>query len=212
MKEPVSRRAFVRGAGVGITSVLVSSRMRAQDAPAASPTQGAANIEMPQSYYKPVSLPKKTNPRVLVTQLERDELERGLKCACPCKLDVFTCRTTDFQCGISPAMHSDVVRLIDSGYSADEIVAAFKTVYGERVLMAPVKEGFNLAGYVVPFITVGVGATMLIALLRKWKAETVATAPALVAKQVVPITGALPDATEDELRRLEAAVRGEAPR
>lgn len=204
-----SRRAFMRSAGVGVASALVVSRLRAQE-PAPAAAQGAANIEMSQSHYKPVRLPAKQNPRVLVTQLERDQLERGLKCACPCKLDVFTCRTTDFQCGISPAMHSDVVRLVDSGYSADEIVAAFKTVYGERVLMAPVKEGFNIAGYVVPFITVGIGATMLVALLRKWKAETAATAPALAAAQVVPITGALPDATDDELRRLEAAVRGES--
>jgi cytochrome c-type biogenesis protein CcmH len=147
-----------------------------------------------------------------LTQLERDELERGLKCACPCKLDVFTCRTTDFQCGISPAMHSDVVRLVDRGYSADEIVAAFTTAYGERVLMAPVKEGFNIAGYVVPFITLGVGATMLVALLRRWQRETEAAQPAVVSTSVLPISGGVPAATDDELRRLQAAVRGETDR
>jgi cytochrome c-type biogenesis protein CcmH len=125
---------------------------------------------------------------------------------------VFTCRTTDFQCGISPAMHSDVVRLVEGGYSADEIVAAFTTVYGERVLMAPVKEGFNIAGYVVPFITLGVGATMLVALLRRWKRETDTATPAVVTESVLPIGGAMPAATDDEMRRLEAAVRGENER
>ena len=125
---------------------------------------------------------------------------------------MFTCRTTDFQCGISPAMHSDVVRLIEGGYSADEIVAAFTTVYGERVLMAPVKEGFNIAGYVVPFITVGIGATMLMAMLRRWKRESETAAPAVVSDSVLPISGTVPAATDDELRRLEAAVRGEAER
>ncbi len=188
-------------------AAALARSLRAQES-----AQGAANIEMPQSAYKAVSLPKKAGATPLVTQLQRDELERGLKCACPCKLDVFTCRTTDFACGISPAMHSDVVRLIDGGYSADEIVAAFTTVYGEQVLMAPVKEGFNIAGYVVPFITVGIGATMLVALLRRWQRETQAAAPAVAADSVLPIDRRAPVATDDELRRLEAAVRGDGRR
>jgi cytochrome c-type biogenesis protein CcmH len=204
----LSRRDALRVSGVLVAGVLLTPRLRAQ----ATAQQGAANIEMPQTAYKPVSLPKKAGAKPLVAQLQRDELERGLKCACPCKLDVFTCRTTDFQCGISPAMHSDVVRLVDGGYSADEIIAAFTTVYGERVLMAPVKEGFNIAGYMVPFITVGIGATMLVALLRRWQRETQAAEPALAMKSVLPIDGGPPAATDDELRRLAAAVRGDGRR
>jgi cytochrome c-type biogenesis protein CcmH len=211
VSQPLSRRDFVRAGTVIVAGISATvSRVHAQDA--AAQAQGAANIEMPQTAYKPVSLPNKPNATPLVAQLQRDELERGLKCACPCKLDVFTCRTTDFQCGISPAMHSDVVRLIAGGYSADEIIAAFTTVYGERVLMAPVKEGFNIMGYVVPFITVGVGATMLITLLQRWKRETAAEAPLVVSKSVLPISGTIPEATDDELRRLEAAVRGDTAR
>ena len=208
-----SRRDFLRASAALTAVAMFAPRVRAQEAQsAAAGQQGAANIEMPQTAYKPVSLPKKPNAKPLVAQLQRDELERGLKCACPCKLDVFTCRTTDFQCGISPAMHSDVVRLVDGGYSVDEIVAAFTTVYGERVLMAPVKEGFNIAGYVVPFITLGIGATMLVALLRRWKHETESAAPAVAAKSVLPIGGGAPAATDDEMRRLQAAVRGESDR
>ncbi|MES3033291.1 MAG: cytochrome c-type biogenesis protein CcmH [Gemmatimonadota bacterium] len=207
MLERATRRDFLRVGGLLLTGAALAPRLRAQE-----PAQGAANIEMPQTAYKPVALPKKAGAKPMVTQLERDALERGLKCACPCKLDVFTCRTTDFQCGISPAMHSDVVRLVDGGYSADEIVAAFTTVYGERVLMAPVKEGFNIAGYVVPFITLGIGGTMLVALLRRWKRETETMTPAVVSKSVLPISGTMPEATDDEMRRLQAAVHGRAER
>jgi cytochrome c-type biogenesis protein CcmH len=197
-----TRREFLRVSAFAATAVLVAPELGAQPQQA----QGAANIEMPQTAYKPVSMPKKPNATPQVTQLERDVLERGLKCACPCKLDVFTCRTTDFQCGISPAMHSDVVRLVDGGYSADEISAAFTKVYGERVLMSPVKEGFNIAGYVVPFVTVGIGGTMLIALLRRWKRET--EVPATVVASATPSSRGMPEASADELRRLDAAVRG----
>jgi len=206
----INRRRFLRAGGVCVAGAMLVPRLAAQEANAVQ--QGAANIEMPQTAYKAVSLPKKANAKPLVAQLERDELERGLKCACPCKLDVFTCRTTDFACGISPAMHSDVVRLVDGGYSADEIIAAFTTVYGERVLMAPVKEGFNIAGYAVPFVTLGIGATMLVALLRRWRRETESAVPALASKSVLPISGGMPAATDDEMRRLQAAVRGEPDR
>lgn len=206
----MNRRRFLRAGGVCVAGAMLVPRLAAQEANAVQ--QGAANIEMPQTAYKAVSLPKKANAKPLVAQLERDELERGLKCACPCKLDVFTCRTTDFACGISPAMHSDVVRLVDGGYSADEIIAAFTTVYGERVLMAPVKEGFNIAGYAVPFVTLGIGATMLVALLRRWRRETESAVPALASKSVLPISGGMPAATDDEMRRLQAAVRGEPDR
>ncbi len=203
-----SRRDFLSASGALLASVVLAPRLRAQQ----STAQGAANIEMPQTAYKPVSLPKKVGAKPIVAQLQRDELERGLKCACPCKLDVFTCRTTDFQCGISPAMHSDVVRLVEGGYSADEIIAAFTTVYGERVLMAPVKEGFNIAGYMVPFLTVGIGGTMLVAMLRRWKRETEAATPAVVDASVLPIDGGMPAATDDELRRLQTAVHGRQER
>lgn len=206
-----TRRELLRAGGLLVAGAVIVPRLRAQEA-AAPAAQGAANIDMSQSAYKPVSLPKKPGAKPLVAQLDRDELERGLKCACPCKLDVFTCRTTDFACGISPAMHSDVVRLIDGGYSADEIVAAFTTVYGERVLMAPVKEGFNIAGYLVPFLTVGIGGTMLVSMLRRWKRETESATPAVVSNSVLPIGGSAPAATDEELRRLQAAVRGDAAR
>ncbi|MBC7563580.1 MAG: cytochrome c-type biogenesis protein CcmH [Gemmatimonadaceae bacterium] len=205
-----TRRDLLRAGSFMAACVVFAPLLRAQSAAASA--QGAANIEMSASAYKPVSLPRKPGAKPLVAQLDRDELERGLKCACPCKLDVFTCRTTDFACGISPAMHSDVVRLIAGGYSADEIVAAFTTVYGERVLMAPVKEGFNIAGYLVPFLTVGIGGTMLVSLLRRWKRETERATPAVVSNSVLPIGGSAPAGTDDELRRLQAAIRGDAPR
>ena len=77
-------------------------------------------------------------------------VEHRLQCTCGCTLDVYTCRTTDFTCTYSPALHKEVLALQDQGKTADEIVAAFVAKYGEKVLMAPKPEGFNLAGYVVP--------------------------------------------------------------
>jgi cytochrome c-type biogenesis protein CcmH len=148
--------------------------------------------------YHPVTLPAKPGATPSMTDAERDELEHQLHCQCGCNLDVYTCRTTDFACSVSPAMHSDVMGLVAGGHPAREILAAFKAVYGEKVLMAPVRSGFNLLGYTVPFIALGTGAVVVAVLMRRWKRIAAASS-------IIP--AAHVDATEGELAALDAAVR-----
>ena len=95
-------------------------------------------------------------------------------------------------------MHADVMGLVAGGHTAQEILAAFNAVYGEKVLMAPVKSGFNLVGYTMPFVALGAGAVMVSALIKRWKART--PTPAVVTTKPV-------DATERELEAIDAAVR-----
>lgn len=124
--------------------------------------------------------------RMVVRDADNDEtikaIESRLKCTCGCNLDIFTCRTTDFTCGVSPQLHLEVVELYQAGNSPDEVVEAFVARYGEEVLMAPKPEGFNLAGYLVPGLAVLVaGGALATVLLRRQRAlpDTVeAPAPA----------------------------------
>jgi cytochrome c-type biogenesis protein CcmH/NrfF len=95
-------------------------------------------------------------------------------------------------------MHSDVMGLVAGGHTAPEILAAFKAVYGEKVLMAPVRSGFNLLGYTVPFIALGAGAALVAVLMRRWKLRAPAAAP---------VSSAQVEATPGELAALDAAVR-----
>jgi cytochrome c-type biogenesis protein CcmH len=151
--------------------------------------------------YRPVTLPAKPGATMSMTDAQRDELEHQIHCQCGCNLDIYTCRTTDFACTVSPAMHADVMGLVSGGHTAQEILAAFKAVYGEKVLMAPVKSGFNLVGYSMPFIALGAGAVLVSALLTKWKGR--ASAPVVVGAHPV-------DASQSELAALDAAVRRDA--
>jgi cytochrome c-type biogenesis protein CcmH len=151
--------------------------------------------------YRPVTLPPKANAQASMTDAERDQLEHQIHCQCGCNLDVYTCRTTDFACSVSPAMHADVLGLVSGGHTAPEILAAFKAVYGEKVLMAPVKSGFNLVGYTMPFIALGAGAVIVASLLKRWKVRTRAVAVAEVHRI---------NATEAELAALDAAVKRDA--
>jgi cytochrome c-type biogenesis protein CcmH len=200
MKRRVFLARLLAGAA-GSVSVGALARRASAQAPQSSPGLDTSNLfAMDQSASRPVRLPPKPGARAVVSTAERDELEHRIRCQCGCTLDVYTCRTTDFSCQVSPSMHRDVMSLVSGGYSAQEILDAFVGVYGQRVLMAPPASGFNLLGWVAPFAALGGGALVVAALLRNWRRTprpVLARAP-----------GAGPtDASDDELARLDAAVR-----
>lgn len=188
----ISRREFVAGTLASIA--LMARTASAQQDPAAT-----MSGPMSEDAYRPVRLSPKAGASPSMSDLERDDLEHRIKCQCGCVLDIFTCRTTDFSCQVSPAMHRDVLSLVSGGYTAGEILPAFQTVYGERVLMAPVKEGFNWLGYLLPSALIGAGGIVLFAAIRRFgrRAELEYTA-----EPVAPI-----DATPAELDAVNAAMR-----
>jgi cytochrome c-type biogenesis protein CcmH len=189
------RREFIARSAAGAAVLLVATRSEAQQ-------QGAANVAMDQAAARSVRRPPKPNARPSLSDRERDEqVEKKLRCQCGCTLDVYTCRTTDFVCQVSPAMHADIKSLVEGGFSAQEILDSFVDVYGERALMAPRPEGFNLVGYIAPFAAFGAGAIAVVAVLRSWNAKKMQHASA-----GVPTIAATPD----ELARLDAAVRDDS--
>jgi cytochrome c-type biogenesis protein CcmH len=201
-----TRREFFVRAALGSAALAVSSRgVRAQRGMTHDTSlvvRDSQNLfAMDQDAARPVRLPAKPNATPLLTARERDDLEHRIHCQCGCTLDVFTCRTTDFSCQVSPAMHRDVMELVKGGYSAQEIIDAFVGVYGDRALMAPKKSGFNLVAWLLPGTAVIVGGGVLVSLLKRWGERGHRPAVRPVALDV--------DATPEELRRLEAAVRGE---
>ena len=145
------------------------------------------------------------NRRAVVTPLDNDEaikaIERRLKCTCGCNLDIFTCRTTDFTCTYSPALHREVVDLYAAGKTAEEIVAAFVVEHGEAILLKPKAEGFNVLGYLLPgTLVLLVAATIGFVLLRRHRHRVLATG--LVARPS-PSAG---DLTAEQSQRLEQAL------
>jgi cytochrome c-type biogenesis protein CcmH len=110
-------------------------------------------------------------PRAPTEVADYDEriksIEHRLACSCGCTLDIFTCRTTDFTCAYSPQLHREVVELDRAGKSAQEILDAFVDKYGEKALMAPKPEGFNLWGYLLPGSAILVAGGALVALISR---------------------------------------------
>lgn len=211
-----SRRQFLARAAAGSAALVVVARhgFAQQDQRGmvhdATVVKDSANLfAMDQDAALPVRLPPKPNAKPSMTDKQRDDLEHRIHCQCGCTLDVFTCRTTDFSCQVSPAMHRDVMELVKGGYDAQEIIDAFVNVYGERALMAPKTSGFHLLAWVLPGAALVVGGGVLATLLKTWgdraRARTAKAAPFVATRGDT-------DATPEELARLEAAVRGEDDR
>jgi cytochrome c-type biogenesis protein CcmH len=200
------RRDFLSRVALGAAAAAAAPRLlAAQGTPAdsgAAPAQGTTSnlFDMNQEAAKTVRRPPKPNARASMSADERDALEHEIRCQCGCTLDVYTCRTTDFSCQVSPAMHRDVISLVEGGYSAQEILDAFVDTYGERALMSPKREGFNLAGYLMPFAVLGVGSAALVVVLRRMQRRTAAASASAPRDP-----GA--HATPDEQARLDAAIR-----
>lgn len=195
--ERLSRRDFVRALALGAAAAAFPRGARAQQD---TMVMGASNQLMNENRYRPVRLTPKPGAVPSMSADARDALEHHIHCQCGCTLDVYTCRTTDFSCQVSPAMHKDVMALVAGGHSAQEIIDAFVGVYGEKVLMAPERTGFNWAGYLTPFAALAGGGALVVALLKRWQR------PAAAGPGVKPLPV---EASPDELAKLEALVRSD---
>jgi cytochrome c-type biogenesis protein CcmH len=197
------RRDFLRALAVSAAGATVAGAQGSAEDAQQGPI-GAANVPMDQGAYRATRLPPKPGAARSMTREEQDSFEHGLRCQCGCTLDIYTCRTTDFSCQVSPALHRDITAMVEGGHTAEEIVDAMVGAYGERVLMAPTREGFNLAGWIAPFAALGAGFVVLTVLLRRWRERAAAVAASAPARAPVAI-----EASREELERLERAVRGD---
>ena len=193
--SPVSRREFLM---LGATSVVALSgnvpsyRRATLQGPDSLPGTGPSG-----RLWDPVRAGRPLPPVVAAdNDAGIQALEKQLHCTCGCNLDVYTCRTTDFNCGVSPVLHQQVLALARQGLNGQQILDQFVKDHGVAILMAPPKRGFNLAGYFMPSLAIAVAGTLLTLVLLRWaragaKAATPAPAPA----------GA--EATPEELARLQ---------
>ena len=194
-----TRRAFVTVMSAAFTAPLAARRAMGQG-------QGIKAQSVPElphgadALTDPTRVGRASSP---LDALDNDPgviaIERKLRCSCGCTLDVYTCRTTDFACTYSPAMHKQVLSQVKQGATAEEVVRWFvsQPEFGEKVLMAPPAQGFNLAGYLMPGVAVAsVGIALIVFLSRR--REHVAAA---AAAPVVP-----PPLDEAARQRLQRAL------
>jgi cytochrome c-type biogenesis protein CcmH/NrfF len=184
-----------------VRMLLLGSAATTLRAPSRGAAQDTARPDSSDRLYDPSMVQARSAATAADNDAVIKGIERRLKCTCGCNLDIYTCRTTDFTCTYSPALHQEVLELRREAKDPDAIVAAFVAKYGEQVLMAPKPEGFNLAGYLLPGAAVLTAGALLVGVLWRRSRRRVASAPA----DSAPALSVSP-ADEDRLRRALADV------
>ncbi len=199
MREPVTRRRALLALGAAVPLLTLARR-----APGQEGADGQTQDQDAPGLYDPFRVGR---PQNRITDYENDPfivgLESRLRCVCGCNLDVYTCRTTDFTCATSPAMHREVVELVENGKTAQEIIDAFIAEHGEMVLMAPKKEGFNLLAYFLPGAAVVTVGSVLLWFLWKGR-ERVAAVRAVEHLELSGLSPEDRERLETELAKLES--------
>ena len=183
-----SRREFLASVAAALLTPLPPYRPTAQDSlPGTGPS---GRLWDPSRAGRPL-------PPVAAADNDAaiQAIEKQIHCTCGCNLDVYTCRTTDFTCTVSPAMHQQVVALAKQGKTGEQILDQFVREHGVAILMAPPKRGFNWLGYLLPSVLIVVTGTVLTIMLRHW----ILAAPAPHPSAPAPSS---PPATPEELERL----------
>jgi cytochrome c-type biogenesis protein CcmH/NrfF len=82
-----------------------------------------------------------------------------LSCLCGCGSSVTSCNM--LHCEFSGPAREKLLSMVNAGFSDSQILATFEREYGPRILLKPPAEGFNLLGWVMPFIGIAAGLAMV---------------------------------------------------
>jgi len=100
-------------------------------------------------------------------QADMDTIEQSLVCICGCgNMILFNC-----MCADADQMRAEIRGLIAEGKDEKEVIRVLVDRYGEIILAAPVREGFNLTAYVMPFLAILVAGGLLVSFIRRWKRD-----------------------------------------
>lgn len=126
------------------------------------------------------------SPAGAIQPPSQTELEEALTCQCGCGLTVHSCN--HLQCGFAVPRKKEIAQSLDAGKGREEILASFVSTYGEKILSAPTKTGFNLAAWLMPFVVVVAGGVLIGIVSLRWskresQEDTPESAPSVVTDQ-----------------------------
>jgi len=115
-----------------------------------------------------------------------DRIGHKLECTCGCSEILAECNHVG--CPNSGPMIDELRKDIAANQAEPAILNTFVAEYGPVVLAAPLRGGFDVVAWVVPFVVLVLGGLGIVFVLRRWRRHTQLAAPAA------------PVANEDALR------------
>ncbi len=95
------------------------------------------------------------------------KLADDIICTCGCGATVTNCQNS-MTCEDAVRLKAELREMADQGMTRDQILASMAQKYGETVLAAPTKRGFNLTAWVMPFAAMFAGGLVVFVVVRKW--------------------------------------------
>lgn len=119
-------------------------------------------------------------------------------CNCGCNKMLTDC---DMQCG--EQLRGVIAAKIVEGWDKPRIMELLVKNYGEKLLAAPTKSGFNLTAWVTPFAAILAGGVMISLVVGEWVARRRAAQRARVTSPSTPIEGKYLARVDEELKHFD---------
>ena len=96
-------------------------------------------------------------------------LENALMCKCDDKCGKVLINCT---CDTSKETRKILTGKLESGLTVDQIIKQYVDKYGETILSAPSKSGFNLSAWIMPFAALAIGGFGVRKVIQSWVRPT----------------------------------------
>ena len=128
------------------------------------------------------------------------DLENALMCKCDDKCGKVLINCT---CSTSDKTRAKFTKMLESGLTVEQIIKSQVDKYGETVLSAPTKFGFNLTAWVMPFVALIAGGVGVKKIISSWvgKKQIADTQDEVEIKPATP--GKYAKRLQDELDEIE---------
>ena len=94
------------------------------------------------------------------------DIAKQLVCQCGCTQILNSCNHST--CMVREVMNTAISQQLSDGQSEAQIIQLFVDQYGEQVLAAPTKSGFNLMAWILPFAVILGGGGVIYFAIRRW--------------------------------------------
>ncbi len=119
-------------------------------------------------------------------------------CNCGCNKMLPDC---DMQCG--EQLRGVIAAKIGEGWDKPRIMDLLVRNYGEKLLAAPTKSGFNLTAWITPFAAILIGGVLISLAVGEWVTRRRAMQRVRLASPVTMIEGKYLDRVDEELKHFD---------
>lgn len=109
-------------------------------------------------------------PYQLNAQTSLKNIRNNLTCQCGCNMTIEACGGS-MNCQFADNAVVEIEEMIQSGMNTEQILARYVDQYGELVLSAPTKRGFNLVAWILPFVAILAGGYIVVKVLQYWVSQ-----------------------------------------